>query len=213
MRLILIGPGDIRFHYLKLLGFKDRGFSSELEKIAKSIAESGAEIELLPDAGISLEIAKLYKQKDGNRVIGVAPLSDKTFGVKHLEQYIKAKIDGKPIFDEIIDSGDWYKHDLTKALFGNACLCLGLSPGTEGERQYGIYLYKLIAGFKEGVEISGKRIHPELRAGKDYTLFVYSPFYKSKRLSEEDEAYCKKFGVKLVYIKDSKQLKERLLNF
>ncbi len=210
-RVSLIGPGDTKFHFLKLLGFEQRQFQSELEKIAQSLVGAGVEIELLPDDGVCLEIAKLYKANKGKRVVGVAPLSDKTFGVKHLEPYMQTESAGKKVFDEIIDSGDWFKHDLTKALFGDVCLCLGLSPGTEGERQYGIYLYKLISGFKDGVEISGKRIHPEIRAGKNYTIFVYSPFYKSGKLSEEDEAYTKKFGINLVYIKNPKELRYQLL--
>lgn len=168
---------------------------------------------MLPDDGISLELAKLYKQNGGKRVIGVVPLSDKTFGTKHLEQYMKTEANGRKVFDEIIDSGDWYKHDLIKALFGDACLCLGLSPGTEGERQYGIYLYKLVAGFKEGVDVSMKKIHPELRAGKNYTIFIYAPFYKAGKLSEEDEAYCKKFRINLVYIKNPENLRKELEKF
>jgi len=60
-RIALIGLGDIQFHYHELLGISDKKLQSELEKIAKSLLESGVEISLLPDRGVSIEIAKLYK--------------------------------------------------------------------------------------------------------------------------------------------------------
>jgi hypothetical protein len=207
-----MGPGDIEFHFHQLLGLKEREFRSELEKIAQSLVDSGVELELLPDKGICIELAKLYKQKGGKRVTGTIPKSDTTFGTKHLEQYANEQVNGKPLFNEIINSGDWFKHDLIKGLLGNAILYLGASPGTDGERNYAIYLYKLISRFKEGVEISGKRIHPEIRAGKDFSIFVYSPFLKAGKLAEEDEAYCKKFGINLVYVKNPEDLKQKLSN-
>src|SRR3989344_357980 len=169
MRIALIGPGNIRFHYHELLGLNEGGFQEEIKGIAKALADSGAEIELLPDDGVCIEIAKLYKQNKGKRVIGSVPKSDKTFGIAHLEKYMNEKINGKPLFDEIIDTGDWFKHDLIKGLMGDVILYLGASPGTDGERHYAVYLYKLIAGFKKGVEVSASRIHPDTKAGKNFS--------------------------------------------
>ena len=145
MILSLIGPGDIEFHYYELLGIPKEKFNSELEHIAQSLVDSGVELELLPDRGVSFELAKLYKQKGGKKVIGTVPQSDKTFGTEHLQEFIRTKVNNKPVFDEIIDSGDWFKHDLIKGLMGDALLCLGSSPGTDGERQYAVYLFKLYA--------------------------------------------------------------------
>ncbi len=210
MRISLIGPGDIEFHYHKILRIPEAKFESELEKIAQVLADSECEIELLPDKGISLEIAKLYRQKNGKRIIGTVPQADKTFGIKHLEPYINETINGKLLFDEIIDTENWFKHDLIKGLLGDAILYLGASPGTNGELNYAIYLYKLLKGRKEGVSIAGKFIHPEIRADNSFSVFVYSPFLKKGKLSEEDEEYMKKFGINLVYIKDPKQLGEEL---
>ena len=174
------------------------------------MVNSKVEIEFLPDRGVSLEIAKLYKKKGGKKVVGAVPKSDTTFGISHLQQYIEEQVDEKPLFDEIIDSGDWFKHDLIKGLLGNAVLYLGASPGTDGERHYAVYLYKLMQRFKEGVEISGKRIHPEIRAGKNYLVIVYSPFLIDSKLPKEDEAYMKKFGIKLYYADSPKKLESIL---
>lgn len=213
MIISLIGPGNIPSHYYEFLKLKEKKFNSELEKIAQSIANSGIELECLPDRGISFQIAKLYKQKGGKKVTAIIPKSDKTFGIKHLQPYIDEKINNKPIFDKIIDSGDWYKHDMTKALFANAILYLGSSPGTDLERNGSIYLYKLISGNRKGIEIVGKFIHPEIKADKNFTVFVYSPFLKNKKLSPEDEFYLNKYKINLIYIKNPKNLEKELKKF
>ena len=123
------------------------------------------------------------------------------------------KVNDKLLFDEIIDSGDWFKHDMIKDLLGNAILYLGRSPGTEGERQYAIYLYKLIKGFKGGVEISGKRIHPEIRAGERFSILIYTPFLTDGKFPQEDETYARKFGIGLIYIHNASELKKFLKEF
>jgi hypothetical protein len=79
MRLSLIGPGKIDLHYQKFLNISKERFTEEIKEIAKAIADSGAEIEFLPDKGVSLEIAKIYKQQKGKKVIAVLPKSDKTW--------------------------------------------------------------------------------------------------------------------------------------
>ena len=213
MRLALIGPGNIELHYQKFLKISKQKFNSELEKIAQSIVNSGIEIECLPDRGISFQIAKLYKQKGGKKVIATIPKSDKTFGIKHLQPYINEKINNKPVFDKTIDSGDWFKHDMTKGLFGHAILYLGSSKGTDLERNGAEYLYKLMSGNKKGVEIAGKFIHPEIKAGKNFTIFIYSPFLKNKKLAPEDEFYSKEYNINLVYIKNPEQLEKELIKF
>lgn len=212
-RIVLIGPGNIEFHYHELLGLKKDKFESEIEKIAKTLSDSDVEIALLPDKGISLEIAKKFK-KYGGRVIGLAPLSDKFPGIGHLKQYINEKVNGNPLFDEFVDTGDWPKQDLNMGLYGDSILYLGKSPGTEGERNYAIYMYKIISGMKTGVKQGIESIHKQARAGKNspFTIFIYSQFLKSKKLSIEDEEYAKKFGVKLIYVKNSSELEIKLKN-
>jgi hypothetical protein len=204
MRLTLIGPGNIPYHYYELLKISEREFELELKKIAKAIVNSGAEIELLPDKGVCIELARLYKKQKGKKIIGTVPKSDEKIGIKHLELYINEQINKTSLFDQIIDSGDWYKHDMTKALFGDAVLCLGKSPGVEIEINGAIYLYSFLERIK---------LHPEIRAGKNYTIFIYSPFIVGEKLSIEDEAYILKSKISLRYIKDPEQLEQELKNF
>jgi len=213
MILSLIGPGDVEYHYQKLLGISKEKFEKELEEISKIIANSQTEILLLPDRGISLEIAKLYRKNNGKKIIGVVPKFDTTFGIKHLEPYMNLEINQKPLFDEIIDTENWYKHDLIKGLLGNAILYLGSSPGTNGELNYAIYLFKFLQGKKDGLKIKGKSIHPEIKADENFTIYVYTPFLKNKKLVFELEEYIKRFNINLVYINKAKDLERELKKF
>lgn len=212
LRISLLGPGDIEAHFYELMGFSKNRFESEIESIAKTLANENIEIELLPDKGTSLEIAKKYKDYGGKKVIATIPKSDKDFGIKHLKESIETKINKKPLFDEKINTGDWYKHDLTKGLFGNAILYMGIAPGSEIEFDGATYIYKLIKGLKKYIETPAEKIHPELKAGKETSLkmLIYSPFIKSGKLSEEIEFYLNKYEIPFYYIHNSKELKEKL---
>lgn len=211
LRVSLIGPGDVDFHFYKFLGFSKKKLQSELGKIAKSLVESEVELELAPDRGISFELAKEYKKLNGKTVIASVPKSDKGYGIKHLEPYLKTKVDGKKLFDKEVDTGDWRQQNRLKALLGDVVLYLGGSAGADLEANYGIYLFKLMNKFKKGIS-NAKYLHPEVRAGKNipYTYFVYAPFFKSKKLSSETEAYMKKYKINLVYVKSAKELGEKI---
>lgn len=104
LRVNLIGAGDIKFHYFDLLEIPEDRFYKQVKEIAKMLQEAEVEIVLLPDRGISFEVAKRYKEFNGKKVYGTVPLSDKDFGISHLKPYIDAKVNGKKIFDEIIDT-------------------------------------------------------------------------------------------------------------
>ena len=210
LRIVLIGPGSKEFHFKEILGIDMEEVEQEEEKIAQALHSANIEIALLPDKGISLDIARKFKAL-GGKVICLAPLSDKFPGIGHLKQYMETQVNGRLLFDEFIDTGDWPRQDLNMALYGDVVLSLGRSPGTEGERQYGVYMYKIVSGFKSGVSQGIETIHKQARAGKTipYTIVIYTPFFSSK-LPLEDEAYAKRFGVNLVHIKNSGELEKRL---
>ncbi len=208
LRISLVGAGDIKFHYFKLLSIPQEQFNQQVAQIAKILAKSGLEIVLLPDRGVSFEVAKKYKEQGGKKVYGTVPLSDHDFGIKHLQSYLESEVDGQKIFDETIDTGTWYKQDLTHCIFGDVVLMLGNSLGSLGELSYGYYLYKLFAGEKPEVSVMKKKIHPEVRAGKHlpFSLIVYQPFVKQK-IPFEIEAYIKKIGGKIYYTSNAQELK------
>lgn len=211
IRVAVIGPGNLEFYYQKVQKIKKKKLDSELEKIAKALVEADVEIVLVPDKGVNMEIAKRYRKQGGRKVIGTIPKSDKRYGIKHLKPYMKEKINGKNVFDEFINSGDWKEQNRLRGFFGDVILSLGISPGSELELNYSTYLFKLMKGFKDGVSTL-KGIHSEIRVNKHtpYTYFIYTAFIKTKKLYPETEAYLKEFGIHLEYIKSPKELKEKL---
>ncbi|RMF56115.1 hypothetical protein D6745_00225 [Candidatus Woesearchaeota archaeon] len=208
IRVCLIGPGDAEWHFHKLLGMTNDELNEQIMGIAGVLAKN-AEIVLLPDRGICFEIAKMYKKLGGRKVLGTVPLSDKDFGIKHLKNYMEAEVSRKKVFDEFIDTDNWYKQDLTHCLFGDVVLMLGNSLGSIGELAYGFYLYKLFVGKKPEVKARMKAIHPEARAGRKipYSVIVYKPFVKGS-LSLEVEEYVKRIGGKIFYVSSAKELEE-----
>ncbi|MFH1359378.1 MAG: hypothetical protein ABIH37_05810 [archaeon] len=211
LRICLIGPGSFNFHFQDILGISKEKFDGEIDKIANVLSNSGFEVVLSPSEGVSFEVAKKVKEKNG-KIIGVAPLSDKYPGVGHLQSFIDFEVKGKKLFSEMIDSGDWPAHNLRLALFGDCLLFLGKSPGSSGELNFGFYMYKIIKGMKPSINQSIEKIHKKARAGVniDYHVFVYTKFLKDGKLGEEEEAYAKKFGIKIVYVKNAEELEKGL---
>lgn len=209
LRVCLIGAGDVDFHFSKLLKLKKNDFELNIKGVAKALADSGSEIVLLPDRGVSFEVAKRYKVLGGKKVLGTVPKSDSDFGIKHLQEFVGAEINGKKIIDEEIDTGTWYKQDLMHCLFGDIVLVLGVSLGSLGELSYGYYLYKLFLGKKPNVSVLKEKIHPKIIAGSKvpFTAIVYEPFVK-KKLPFEIEAYIKYFGGKVFYAESTNDIKE-----
>lgn len=207
MRITLIGPGDFEYHFYELMGWTKEKLKAEINILVEALVKKDVEVALLPDRGISLEIAKLYKEKGGRKVVALVPQDDEDFGIKHLQPYLQLEVDGKKLFDEIINTGNWYKHDMTMTLFGDKLLMLGNSLGTMGELTYGFYIYKLFQRHKKGVEVLNKDIHPDIRIGKDseFAAFLYKPFFKQK-LSPELEDYIEKTGGKLFYLEKISEL-------
>jgi len=211
LRVVLIGAGDLKFHYFNLLKIPEDRFRKQVEEIAKALQEAEVEIVLLPDRGVSFEVAKLYKEFGGRKVYGTVPVSDKDFGTAHLKQYMDAKILGRNIFDEIIDTQNWYKQSLTHCLYGDIVLMLGNSLGSLGELVYGCYLYKLFVGDKPEVKAMKKGIHSKVRAGDTvpFSVIVYEPFLK-ERLNYEIEAYIRKLKGEIYYVKSPAEIKRTI---
>lgn len=197
MRIVLAGPGNIDYHFGELLEMSKEKLDEHILNITQNLLDE--ELVLLPDKGISLEIAKKYKELNGKKLIATLPKDDSEIGINHLQQYLDLNI-----WDETINTKTWYKHDLTHNLFGDVVLFLGNSLGSIGELAYGFYLYKLL-----GKNIT--KLNPEFKAGQKIplTIFIYKPFVKDK-LSFEIESYIKKAQGQIYYIKNAEELKERL---
>jgi hypothetical protein len=211
LKVTLIGAGDIKFHYFELLKIPENKFYEQLDSLAKILAET-SEIILSPDRGICFEIAKKYRQFNGKKICGVAPLSDKVFGIEHIKPYINAEINGKKLFDELINTETWYKQHFAYSLFGDVILMLGSSLGTLYELASGFFAYKIFMGNKPGLKIMKSKVHEKIVAGDKIPLsiIIYKPFMKED-IGFEIKEYIKKIGCKIYYAEDTNELKDILM--
>jgi hypothetical protein len=178
--------------------------------LAESLVKGRFDRVILLDRGISFEVAKKYKELGGKKVIGAVPLSDHEFGITHLRPYREAKIEGRMLIDEVIDSGSWYKQDATHALFGDCVLLLGKSLGSIGEMNLGFYIYSLLS--KKNGFLEKANTHPnQIMAGRKipFSLIVYLPFTKDQ-LDYEMEHYIKKVGGIIAYAKNIEEFQNIL---
>ena len=209
MRISLIGPGDVEFYFKHMLKKDTKWLKQHIDDIAETLVEVNATPVLLPDKGISLEIARRFKELGGKTVIGTVPFEDVTFGIVHLQKYMELKVNGKPLFSQFINTGDWFKQDLIMGLHGEKCLVLGFSLGALGELTYALYLLKLIKGVKISVE--PQRIHPALNHNyNNFSVILYKPFLITTRFKEL-ESYANKINVDLIYVKTKEELRAALV--
>jgi len=111
----------------------------ELRNLIKEIALFllNNEIVIVPDKGIPLEIAKIYKKNKGKKVIGLVPLEDRRYGIEHIKDYL-------PFVDEKVNLRDWYNVNGEIAGYSDYCIVVGLSPGVIIELGFLKYQYKYL---------------------------------------------------------------------
>ncbi len=209
LRVSVVGVGSLT--YLSQFCKKDEETIKEnLRKIAKILADY--DVELICLTGIEILLAKEFKIFGGSTVIAPLPIEDKIIGIKHLQQYIEMDVKRFPLFDGFIDTSDWFKTDFIRPLLGDVLVLLGYSPGTLLELNAGLYMYKILQGKKSNTFLSiDDPLRKHLRAGTKFPfeVWIYKPFV-SGRLPREIEEYCKKIGVKLIYIKNPDDLRRNL---
>jgi len=203
LRISIIGPGDIKYHYQEILKIKEKSLRKQINNIAKVLVKSNNSIAIVPDKGICLEIVKDYKKQGGKKALAVIPKNDNKYGIKHLKENLK-----EGLFDSEINSKTWQEQLFNLGLYGDICLYLGSSIGSNAELLASAYRYNKLNKFKK----DKKRFDKEIRAGSriPLTFMIYTPFLRSKKLPKETEAYLKEFGIRLDYIKSPKELEEKL---
>ena len=121
MKVSLFGSGDIskiqRFSKLS-----EEEVKKLIEDVGKLLAEKKVELVIVPSRGISYDVAKVYKEHKGPKIIGAIPKDDKDYGIKHIEEY-------RHISDKEINIGDWYDLNGRLAAQGDLSICIGLSGG------------------------------------------------------------------------------------
>jgi len=87
MKVVVLGTGDIT-KIPRFTRISERELRSIIDELGKMIADKGYELIIVPDRGIPTEVAKVYRENDGKKVIGMVPVNDKKYGIKHLEPFI-----------------------------------------------------------------------------------------------------------------------------
>lgn len=121
MRVSILGAGE-KSKIIKYARIGEPELNRLIRDIGEFLAKLKAEIVIVPARGIAYEVAKAYKKAGGKKVIGLVPRDDKRYGISHIKGYLK-------ITDEEVNIGNWYDLNGEIASYGDAAICIGLSPG------------------------------------------------------------------------------------
>ena len=122
MKVSILGAGDItKIH--RFSGMSESEVKILIEDVGKLLARKKVELVIVPVRGIPYEVAKVYKENKGPKVIGAVPKDDKEYGIMHIEEY-------RHISDEEFNIGDWYDLNGRIAAKGDIAICIGMSGGT-----------------------------------------------------------------------------------
>jgi len=130
---LIIGPTDKTkiFRYGKI---KKNEYGIYKQKIGKVLVENISRIDIIPDDGFPLDIAKVYKELGGKLVVGNVPKG----GSRYLDKYLK-------FCDKIEEvEGDWTFLNTSLSLKDDIMIGIGLSPGTIVEIAYSKYHKKYL---------------------------------------------------------------------
>jgi hypothetical protein len=207
LRVSIIGPGNVKYHYQDMLKLPKGKFSKELKDIAKALVKANSEIVVLPDDGAPFELACLYKKFGGQKAFASIPKDDKDLGIEHLKPYAEYKINGKRLFDEVINTKDWYGETFYLAMLGDVVLMLGFSLGSMGELSLSYYMHKVFIGDKVMKGVKDKRVPPQIRGGKSvpFSVIIYKPFIKH-RLNKEMELYIRRHKGRIYYAENGNDI-------
>lgn len=130
---LIAGPTD-KTKIFRFGNISQVDYSSFLKGRGEILSEHISRINLIPDDGVPLDIAKAYKKAGGELVVGYVPIG----GAPSLEKYFG-------FCDEIeeFDSG-WSGLNTCLSLKGDIVTVFGLSPGTLVEIAYTKYHRKYI---------------------------------------------------------------------
>ena len=130
---LVTGPTD-RTKIFRFGNISQSEYNLFLEERSRVLAKNISQINLIPDDGVPLDIAKAYKRVGGKMVVGYVPVG----GYPPLEKYFS-------FCDKIeeFDTG-WSGLNTCLSLKGDLMIVFGLSPGTLVEIAYTKYHKKYL---------------------------------------------------------------------
>ena len=161
MRVAIIGPTDVP-KVASAAGLLAKAYQRCVAEAATELARRGHELLVVPDRGIGLWAAEVYRQAGGPKMIGLVPhggtgmQGETSEGPKH-----------RHLCDVVVDDLTWTEQFPRICQLAEIMLCIGLSCGTMGE----IVWTKWVGGPSVVVIeplISG--IPPEIKAETDIRL-------------------------------------------
>ena len=160
---LIVGPTD-KTKLFRFGNISSDEYSSFIDERARVLAKHIFQMNIIPDDGVPLDIAKAYKNLGGGKVVGHIPKG----GVRELEKYF-------PYCDRIeeFDTG-WSGLNTCLSLKGDIITVFGLSPGTLVEVAYTNYhrkyLDRIVPVIIDRTTIDGK-MSPELTDELDIKYF------------------------------------------
>ncbi|NJL44237.1 MAG: hypothetical protein HC945_02915 [Nitrosarchaeum sp.] len=131
---LIAGPTD-KTKLFRFGNISSEKYQSFIDERAKVLARNLSQINIIPDDGVPLDIAKAYKNFGGENVIGYIPKG----GITALEQYFQ--------YCDRIEEFDlgWSGLNTCLSLKGDVVTVFGLSPGTLVEVAYTKYHKKYLS--------------------------------------------------------------------
>jgi hypothetical protein len=161
VRVAIIGPTDVPKVALAA-GLEAAAYRRCVIEAATELARRGHELVVVPDRGIALWAAEVYRQVGGPRVIGLIPS-----GGTGVQEEVSECQKHRHLCDVVIEDLTWAEQFPRICQLAEVMLCIGLSCGTMGE----IVWTKWVGGPPVVVIeplISG--IPPEIKAETDIRL-------------------------------------------
>lgn len=136
MKVVVLGTGDLT-KIPRHTSVKEEELGRLIEGVSGLLVKEGCELVIIPDRGIAVEVAKIYRKMGGKKVWGLVPTKDKKFGGKHIPPFLN-------LVDERIELDHWYDVDGEIAAAGDLCVVMGLSPGIMREVSVLKYHYRYL---------------------------------------------------------------------
>lgn len=161
MKVAIIGPTDVP-KIASAVGLEAEAYQRCVTEAASELAWQSHELVVVPDRGIGLWAAEVYRQAGGPSLIGLIPS-----GGTGIQEEIAECQKHRHLCHVVIDDLTWPEQFLRICQLAEIMLCIGLSCGTIGE----IVWTKWVGGPPVVVIeplVSG--IPPEIRAETDTRL-------------------------------------------
>jgi len=127
VKIAIIGPTDVS-KMASAVGLEAETYRRCVAEAAIELARRGHELVVVPDRGVGLWAAEVYRQAGGPRVIGLIPS-----GGTGIQEDTSECRKHRHLCDVVIDDLTWSEQFPRICQLAETMLCIGLSCGTMGE--------------------------------------------------------------------------------